>query len=88
MARWPFTSSSHRNGSSPSTARAVGRGKLSPEDAEVLHGRISYATDLAELAPCQLVVEAVPEHLDLKKKIFASLDLVVGDDLDREGWEQ
>ena len=63
-----------------STARAVGRGKLSPEDAEVLHGRISYATDLAELAPCQLVVEAVPEHLDLKKKIFASLDLVVGDD--------
>lgn len=29
-----------------STARAVGRGKMSPEDAESLHGRITYATDL------------------------------------------
>ncbi len=63
-----------------STARAVGRGKLSAEDAEALHGRISYATDLAELAPCQLVVEAVPEKLNLKKKIFSALDDVVADD--------
>jgi len=63
-----------------STARAVGRGKLSAEDAEALHGRITYATDLAQLAPCQLVVEAVPEKLDLKKKIFSALDDVVADD--------
>ena len=63
-----------------STARAVGRGKLSPEDAESLHGRITYATDLAQLADCELVVEAVPEHLALKKQIFAALDAIVPDD--------
>ena len=63
-----------------STARAVGRGKLSPEDAEALHGRITYAADLAQLAECELVVEAVPEHLALKKQIFAALDAIVPDD--------
>jgi 3-hydroxybutyryl-CoA dehydrogenase len=63
-----------------STARAVGRGKLSAEDAEALHGRISYATDLAQLAGCELIVEAVPEHLALKKQIFAALDAIVPDD--------
>ncbi|HOF64947.1 MAG TPA: 3-hydroxyacyl-CoA dehydrogenase NAD-binding domain-containing protein, partial [Dermatophilaceae bacterium] len=44
-----------------STARAVARGKLSEEAAAELHGRVTYAADLAALAPCQLVVEAVPE---------------------------
>ncbi len=63
-----------------STDRAVSRGKLSEEDAAALHGRVTYATDLAQLAACQLVVEAVPEQLPLKQKIFAALDAVVADD--------
>ncbi|MBK8757853.1 MAG: 3-hydroxyacyl-CoA dehydrogenase family protein [Actinomycetales bacterium] len=63
-----------------STDRAVSRGKLSPEDAAALHGRVSYATDLGQLAACQLVVEAVPEQLPLKKQIFAALDAVVGEE--------
>ena len=63
-----------------STARAVARGKLSEEDAAALHGRVTYTTDIAALAGCQLVVEAVPEHLDLKKSILARVDQVVGDD--------
>ena len=35
---------------------------------------------MADLKECQLVVEAVPEHLDLKKDIFAKLDAIVSDD--------
>ncbi len=63
-----------------STARAVSRGKLTAAQESELHGRISYGCDLAALADCQLVVEAVPEQLDLKKEIFAKVDQIVGDD--------
>ncbi len=63
-----------------STARAVSRGKLAQEDADALHARVTYATDMAALADCQLVVEAVPEKLELKKKIFDALDAIVGAD--------
>jgi 3-hydroxybutyryl-CoA dehydrogenase len=57
-----------------STARAVERGKLTPDEHEALLGRITFGTDLAALAEVDLVVEAVPEHLDLKRQIFTTLD--------------
>ena len=63
-----------------STARAVARGKLTETEATALHRRVRYATSLEAVAGCGLVVEAVPEHLDLKKEIFAALDRIVGPD--------
>jgi len=63
-----------------STDRAVERGKLSRQDADRLHGRVTYATSYDELAGCQLVVEAVPESLELKKGVLARVDLIVDDD--------
>jgi 3-hydroxybutyryl-CoA dehydrogenase len=63
-----------------STDRAVSRGKLTAEDQEALHSRVTFTSDMGDLADCQLVVEAVPEHLDLKKDIFAKLDSIVGPD--------
>ena len=39
-----------------------------------------YTSDLADLAGCQLVVEAVPEHLDLKKELLGKVDAVVSPD--------
>jgi len=63
-----------------STARAVKRGKLTGgERAEVI-GRIRFTTDYADLADRQLVVEAVPENLELKRGIFEQLDRVVEPD--------
>jgi len=59
-----------------STDRAVARGKLSPEDRDALLGRISFQVGLAGMADVDLVVEAVPEHLDLKQRIFGALDKV------------
>ncbi|MBI4942852.1 MAG: 3-hydroxyacyl-CoA dehydrogenase family protein, partial [Actinobacteria bacterium] len=61
-----------------STTRAVTRGKLAPEDQTALVGRITFSTALEDVAAAQLVVEAVPEHLDLKREIFAKLDSVCG----------
>ncbi len=57
-----------------STARAVAGGKLTGDEQTQLLGRIDYGTDLKALADVDLVIEAVPEHLDLKRSIFAQLD--------------
>jgi 3-hydroxybutyryl-CoA dehydrogenase len=57
-----------------STARAVERGKLSADEHQALLDRISFGTDLAALAEVDIVVEAVPEHLELKRGIFTALD--------------
>jgi 3-hydroxybutyryl-CoA dehydrogenase len=63
-----------------STDRAVSRGKLSEQDQAALIARVQFTSDMADLKECELVVEAVPEHLDLKKDIFAKLDAIVSDD--------
>ncbi len=59
-----------------STDRAVARGKLSPEERDALLDRIRFTVGLADLADADLVIEAVPEHLELKQRIFAELDRV------------
>src|SRR5690349_17288463 len=56
-----------------STGRAVARGKLSEADHVALLERIRYSTSMTDLADAQLVIEAVPEHLELKRKIFSEL---------------
>jgi 3-hydroxybutyryl-CoA dehydrogenase len=63
-----------------STGRAVKRGKLDAAAAEQILGRISTSTELSALADCDLVVEAVPEHLDIKKALFAELDQLLASD--------
>jgi 3-hydroxybutyryl-CoA dehydrogenase len=59
-----------------STDRAVAKGKLAPEDRDALLSRIDFQVGLAALREVDFVIEAVPEHLDLKQQIFAELDRV------------
>jgi 3-hydroxybutyryl-CoA dehydrogenase len=59
-----------------STKRAIERGKLTEDDAAALLERITTSTELSDLADVDLVVEAVPESLDLKAQVFAELDKV------------
>ena len=63
-----------------STDRALSGGKLTEQAQTELLDRIRYSADLADLAECDLVVEAVPERLDLKREIFAKLDQIVKPD--------
>jgi 3-hydroxybutyryl-CoA dehydrogenase len=63
-----------------STDRAVKRGKLSAEDQQELIGRVTFTTNLSDVKDCNLVVEAVIEHLDVKQDLFRRLDAVVGPD--------
>jgi 3-hydroxybutyryl-CoA dehydrogenase len=60
-----------------STSRAVTRGRLAEEDRQALLGRVRFTAALDALAAAELVVEAVPERLDVKREIFAHLDSVV-----------
>lgn len=57
-------------------AGSVKRGKLSEEKAAACRTLISGSTDYAALADVDMVVEAVFEDPDLKKKIFKQLDAV------------
>ncbi|MEU7801776.1 3-hydroxybutyryl-CoA dehydrogenase [Micromonospora arborensis] len=59
-----------------STDRAVAKGKLAAADRDALHERVRFAAGLDALHSVDLVIEAVPEHLDLKQRIFAELDRV------------
>ncbi|WP_431909624.1 3-hydroxyacyl-CoA dehydrogenase family protein [Micromonospora carbonacea] len=59
-----------------STDRAVARGKLAEADRDALLARVDFQVGLAALHSVDLVVEAVPERLDLKRRIFAELDRV------------
>ena len=59
-----------------STDRAVARGKLAEADRDALLSRVDFQVGLDALHSVDLVVEAVPEHLDLKQRIFAELDRV------------
>jgi 3-hydroxybutyryl-CoA dehydrogenase len=54
----------------------VKRGKVQQADAEQTLSRLSGTTDFAALKDCDLVIEAVVENLDEKKKVFAELDRV------------
>jgi 3-hydroxybutyryl-CoA dehydrogenase len=59
-----------------STDRAVARGKLAGADRDALHARVDFQVGLDALHAVDLVVEAVPERLDLKRRIFAELDRI------------
>lgn len=53
---------------------AVERGKLTSEEADAALERLTFTTDLDEVAGTDVVIEAVPERLDLKITVFRDLD--------------
>ncbi|HWH15186.1 MAG TPA: 3-hydroxyacyl-CoA dehydrogenase family protein, partial [Miltoncostaeaceae bacterium] len=56
------------------TERAVARGALEASAAEQLGARITTTIDDADLAGCDLVVEAVPETMEVKLPVLRALD--------------
>ena len=63
-----------------STERALSGGKLDETERADLLGRIRYTTSLSELADVDLVIEAVPENLEVKTDVFAQLDKITKPD--------
>ncbi|MCE0485562.1 3-hydroxyacyl-CoA dehydrogenase family protein [Ornithinimicrobium sediminis] len=63
-----------------STDRAVAKGRLDEAGRQEILDRVTITTDMAALAPADLVVEAVPETIDLKRDVFGRLDGIVRED--------
>jgi 3-hydroxybutyryl-CoA dehydrogenase len=57
--------------------RGVEKGRSTPEERDAALARLTTTTELADLAGCQLVVEAVVEELDAKRLLFRELEGVV-----------
>ncbi|MDF3300989.1 3-hydroxyacyl-CoA dehydrogenase [Streptomyces tropicalis] len=60
--------------------RLVAKGRLTEAEGDAARARLLPAADLAGLADCALVVEAVLERLDAKQELFRALEDVVDDD--------
>jgi len=56
--------------------RAVEKERMTGGERDAALGRLTLTTELADLAECDLVVEAVLEELPLKREVFAELDRV------------
>src|SRR5690242_11672540 len=56
--------------------RAGAKGKLTAEDREAILARVATTLDLATARTADLVIEAVFEDLDVKRRLWSSLDEV------------
>lgn len=57
-----------------SMERGVARGKLTDADRQAARARIRGTVRLADLGGCEIVLEAIIEKMDDKKRLFAELD--------------
>ena len=57
--------------------KEAARGRLTQEEAQAAVDRLQTVDDLAALAHCELVIEAAPERLELKHKLYERLSAIV-----------
>jgi 3-hydroxybutyryl-CoA dehydrogenase len=60
--------------------RDAERGRIDSEQARAAIERLRPVAELEALAPCELVIEAAPERLDLKHELYESLSAIVAED--------
>ncbi len=69
----------HVTGGRYGLERGVERGKLTREEADAALTRLSFSDSFEQAATTDLVIEAVPEWLDLKVRVFRDLDRAAGE---------
>lgn len=61
-------------------ARMVEKDKIDQATADVIMGRITFSKNIADFKDCDMVIEAIIENLEVKKKVFAQLESIVSPD--------
>jgi 3-hydroxybutyryl-CoA dehydrogenase len=59
-------------------AKGAARGRWSEAEAEAAVGRARPTLEIAELAGCELLIEAAPEDVELKRELFGAVAAVCG----------
>jgi len=54
--------------------KLVEKQKISEADKAAILGRIQFSSELQDFENCNLIIEAIIENLDIKKKVFAELE--------------
>ena len=60
--------------------RKAEKGQLDQAARDAAVGRLSLTTEVADLADCDLIVEAIVEELEPKRDLFAELDRITAED--------
>jgi 3-hydroxyacyl-CoA dehydrogenase len=61
--------------------KEAAKGRITHEQADAATKRLEGVSELEALAPCELVIEAVPERIELKHELYARLsNEIVGDE--------
>ena len=63
-----------------SLSKFAEKGTISAEDQKATRDRLSGTTSFEDLADCDIIIEAIIENLDEKRKTFAELDRICGPD--------
>jgi 3-hydroxybutyryl-CoA dehydrogenase len=58
-------------------SKLVEKGKISEEESVRIAGNIRYESELESLSGAELIIEAIIENIDIKRKLFADLEQIV-----------
>src|SRR5690606_36082831 len=60
--------------------KQVEKEKITKQQADEIYNRIQFTQNLTDLRNAEFVIEAAPENIDLKLKIFKELDQITSPD--------
>ena len=60
-----------------SLAKFAEKGTITSEQQKAIRGRLSGTTSFEELADCDIIIEAIIENLDEKRRTYSQLDRVM-----------
>ncbi|MCD6068480.1 MAG: 3-hydroxybutyryl-CoA dehydrogenase [Bacteroidetes bacterium] len=68
-----------KSGLSSTMTKLVEKQKLSDEQSKAIQSRIVFVSDKSSFKECALIIEAIVENLEVKKAVFAELEMIVKD---------